>query len=73
MCFCRPFVGGVLAKPADTWPGTFGKVAFFHQFPYFLSCAAGALVAIIAFAFVASGFKEVRLLQSSRMNRVLRI
>ncbi|KAF5379817.1 hypothetical protein D9615_005697 [Tricholomella constricta] len=40
-----PVIGGALARPASRWPGTFGQLTFFHNFPYFLPCAAAGAVA----------------------------
>ncbi|KAF9075117.1 major facilitator superfamily domain-containing protein [Rhodocollybia butyracea] len=53
-----PALGGVLASPATRWPETFGKFAFFHDYPYFLPCAAAGCLAFVAFFFGYLGLKE---------------
>lgn len=35
--FLGPLLGGTLADPAHQYPGTFGHVQFFHDYPYALS------------------------------------
>lgn len=54
-----PALGGVLASPATQWPQSFGKIAFFHDYPYFLACAAAGLFAFVAFVLSYIGLKEV--------------
>lgn len=39
----------------------FGKLAFFTDYPWFLSCSAAGLLAFIAFALSSWGLKEVAL------------
>ncbi|KAF8069881.1 major facilitator superfamily domain-containing protein [Lyophyllum atratum] len=46
-----PVVGGAAARPAMQWPETFGKIAFFHDYPYFLPCAAAGSIAFISFLY----------------------
>lgn len=42
--FLGPLVGGGLAEPADQFPGTFGNVQFFKDYPYALpTFVAGAI------------------------------
>ncbi|KAF9075116.1 major facilitator superfamily domain-containing protein [Rhodocollybia butyracea] len=53
-----PSLGGVLASPATRWPNIFGKFAFFHDYPYFLPCAAAGCLAFVAFFFGYLGLKE---------------
>ncbi|KAE9406686.1 MFS general substrate transporter [Gymnopus androsaceus JB14] len=53
-----PALGGVLAAPATRWPHVFGKLAFFTDYPWFLSCSAAGLLAFIAFALSSWGLKE---------------
>ncbi|KAF9050905.1 major facilitator superfamily domain-containing protein [Rhodocollybia butyracea] len=53
-----PALGGILASPATRWPKIFGKFAFFHNYPYFLPCAAAGCLAFIAFLFAYLGLKE---------------
>jgi hypothetical protein len=55
----RPILGGVLSRPANTWPDTFGKLLFFHQHPYFLPCGVVALVALMTGLFASVGLEEV--------------
>jgi hypothetical protein len=44
-----PFLGGVLAQPAKTYPGAFGDIEFFKTYQYFLPCLASALVSVLGF------------------------
>ncbi|KAG6909374.1 hypothetical protein DXG01_000813 [Tephrocybe rancida] len=53
-----PIIGGMLSQPAKTWPDVFGKLAFFHQYPYFLPCAVAAFVAFLPTVFAFVGLKE---------------
>ncbi|KAE9401352.1 MFS general substrate transporter [Gymnopus androsaceus JB14] len=53
-----PTLGGILADPATRWPDVFGKVAFFKEYPWFLSCSAAGLIAFIAFVLSFWGLKE---------------
>ena len=55
----RPALGGVLANPATQWPQIFGKLVFFHDYPYFLPCAAAGLLCFVAFGLSYIGLKEV--------------
>lgn len=46
--FLGPLVGGALSDPAHQYPGAFGRVEFFKQYPYALAtfvCAAFGLIA----------------------------
>jgi hypothetical protein len=54
-----PMLGGVLSRPAATWPDTFGKIIFFHEYPYFLPCGVAALIALTSFFIASVGLKEV--------------
>ncbi|KAJ4472104.1 major facilitator superfamily multidrug-resistance, DHA1 sub-family [Lentinula aciculospora] len=55
-----PTIGGILADPATRWPHIFGKLSFFRQYPWFLSCATAGFLAFIAFVLSCWGLKEVR-------------
>ena len=44
--FLGPLVGGVLADPAHQYPGAFGSVKFFQQYPYALPSYAGGLIGL---------------------------
>lgn len=46
-----PVIGGALARPALRWPGTFGKLAFFRDFPYFLPCVTAGSVAFVSYLY----------------------
>ncbi|KIM71098.1 hypothetical protein PILCRDRAFT_17383 [Piloderma croceum F 1598] len=48
-----PLVGGLLARPADRWPHTLGRLTFFCQYPYFLPCITAAFVSVSAFLVAA--------------------
>jgi hypothetical protein len=54
----RPFLGGVLARPADRWPDALGKIEFLKYYPYFLPCFAAGLVPILCFLLALVGLKE---------------
>ncbi|KAJ3936874.1 MAG: major facilitator superfamily multidrug-resistance, DHA1 sub-family [Lentinula lateritia] len=53
-----PTLGGVLADPAARWPHVFGKLRFFIQYPWFLSCFAAGILAFVAFVLSCWGLKE---------------
>ncbi|KAJ4487758.1 major facilitator superfamily domain-containing protein [Lentinula aciculospora] len=53
-----PALGGILADPATQWPQSFGSLAFFRHYPYFLACAAAGFLAFVAFALAYAGLKE---------------
>ncbi|KAF8071614.1 major facilitator superfamily multidrug-resistance, DHA1 sub-family [Lyophyllum atratum] len=53
-----PILGGLLSQPAKTWPGLFGRLMFFHHYPYFLPCATAALIAFISAVIAFMGLKE---------------
>jgi hypothetical protein len=60
----RPLIGGLLARPADRWPHTLGKLIFFSQYPYFLPCITAAFVSVSAFLLASILLKEVCFLSS---------
>lgn len=53
-----PIIGGLLASPAQTWPGVFGAILFLREYPYFLPCAAAALYSFCIFGWAAFFLKE---------------
>jgi hypothetical protein len=54
----RPFLGGVLAHPADRWHDTLGTIQFLKNYPYFLPCFAAGIVPILCFLLALVGLKE---------------
>ncbi|KAF6759870.1 major facilitator superfamily domain-containing protein [Ephemerocybe angulata] len=63
-----PMLGGLLSNPAVQWPDTFGKIAFYRDYPYFLPCAAASFVAFLSFAISSIAMKET--LPSSRRSKL---
>ncbi|RXW25541.1 hypothetical protein EST38_g338 [Candolleomyces aberdarensis] len=53
-----PTLGGMLSGPVSRWPETFSRIPFFHHHPYFLPCAAAALIAFTSFFVSAIAMKE---------------
>ncbi|KAH7928077.1 MFS general substrate transporter [Leucogyrophana mollusca] len=53
-----PIIGGILARPADTWPRTFKEFPFFRKYPYFLPCLVTACVSLSAFVLTLCCLKE---------------
>ncbi|KAJ3307522.1 hypothetical protein HDU76_004596 [Blyttiomyces sp. JEL0837] len=47
---CGPVLGGLLANPAQQWPGLFGNYPFLRDNPYFLPCMISACISLIGFA-----------------------
>ncbi|KAH9966264.1 major facilitator superfamily domain-containing protein [Lactifluus volemus] len=43
-----PMIGGLLSRPADQFPNTFGNSQFLKQYPYFLPCAVPATFSALA-------------------------
>ncbi|KAI0833428.1 MFS general substrate transporter [Trametes gibbosa] len=52
-----PLIGGQLAKPHDRWPTLFPG-AFWQYYPYFLPCAASALLSAVIFIVAAAFLRE---------------
>ncbi|KAI0368602.1 MFS general substrate transporter [Pilatotrama ljubarskyi] len=52
-----PLIGGQLAKPHDRWPALFAG-PFWQYYPYFLPCAASALVSATIFIVAAAFLHE---------------
>lgn len=46
--FIGPLLGGALADPAHQYPGAFGHVKFFHDYPYVLSSLAVGLLGLVS-------------------------
>ncbi|KAG0709378.1 major facilitator superfamily domain-containing protein [Suillus ampliporus] len=46
--FVGPLMGGMLARPQDSWPGLFGH-SFWSRYPYFLPCAVVAFLIVLAY------------------------
>ncbi|KAJ1922418.1 hypothetical protein IWQ60_006539 [Tieghemiomyces parasiticus] len=53
-----PALGGLLARPAVTYPGLFGHMALFVQFPYLLPCLVCAILNLVAWSGVFYLVKE---------------
>ncbi|KAK0218324.1 major facilitator superfamily multidrug-resistance, DHA1 sub-family [Armillaria nabsnona] len=53
-----PVIGGLLVHPADTWPNTFGRIALFRDYPYFLPCAVAGLFSFAIFLLTLVGLQE---------------
>ncbi|KAF2471162.1 MFS general substrate transporter [Lindgomyces ingoldianus] len=54
--FSGPLIGGALESPAEKFSSTFGKIQFFHDYPYafpgFISASVGASATILSALFV---------------------
>ncbi|KAJ3313246.1 hypothetical protein HDV04_002230 [Boothiomyces sp. JEL0838] len=46
-----PALGGLLAKPTETYPDIFGGIEFLKTFPYFLPCLCSATITLFGFTF----------------------
>jgi len=57
--FFGPLLGGVLESPADKFKSTFGRVRFFHDYPYALPGFAAASIGLSAAVLTACFVKEV--------------
>ncbi|KAH9005476.1 MFS general substrate transporter [Lactarius hatsudake] len=44
-----PFIGGMLSRPQDRWPGVFSH-SFWAEYPYFLPCSVAAACGCASFA-----------------------
>lgn len=51
--------GGALARPAAEYPAVFGKMKFFHDYPYALPTFVTGSIGAIATVASAVGIKEV--------------
>ncbi|KAG0709385.1 major facilitator superfamily domain-containing protein [Suillus ampliporus] len=47
-CFVGPLIGGMLARPQDSWPAIFAH-SFWSKYPYFLPCAVVACLVLPSF------------------------
>ncbi|KIY50327.1 MFS general substrate transporter [Fistulina hepatica ATCC 64428] len=61
-----PTMGGLLSHPAEQYPGIFGSIKLFQMRPYFLPCAAAAMVAFSCYIYAFIGLKETSLLINNR-------
>lgn len=52
-----PILGGMLSKPAETWPGTF-EGTLFDRFPYLLPCAIVGCYSLLAAVLIVVLLKE---------------
>ncbi|TFK98636.1 MFS transporter [Pterulicium gracile] len=52
-----PVMGGLLARPAERWPPVFAS-SFWYKYPYFLPCAAAALVVLLTVCISSICLKE---------------
>ncbi|KAG1746536.1 major facilitator superfamily domain-containing protein [Suillus paluster] len=43
-----PLIGGMLARPQDSWPGLFAN-SFWRKYPYFLPCGVAAYFVVVAY------------------------
>lgn len=55
--FLGPLLGGSLADPAHQYPGAFGHIRFFHDYPYALSSFAVGLFGLVS-VFTSAFFVE---------------
>jgi hypothetical protein len=58
-----PFIGGMLSRPQDRWPGVFSH-PFWAEYPYFLPCFAVAVCGCASLIANAIYLKEVCSLSS---------
>ncbi|KAH8176470.1 major facilitator superfamily protein [Sarocladium implicatum] len=56
--FIGPLIGGVLADPADQYPGVFGGIRFFENYPYFLAGVVPGLLSASSAILCAIFLKE---------------
>ncbi|ROW02041.1 hypothetical protein VPNG_07695 [Cytospora leucostoma] len=55
--FIGPLLGGLLADPAHQYPGAFGNVKFFNDYPYALASFVVGLISLVA-VFTSAFFVE---------------
>ncbi|KAL0945403.1 hypothetical protein HGRIS_000895 [Hohenbuehelia grisea] len=53
-----PLIGGAFARPAVRWPETFGRLQFFHDYPYFLPCAIAGVFSVFSFIVCSALLRE---------------
>ncbi|KAG1740054.1 MFS general substrate transporter [Suillus lakei] len=58
--FVGPLMGGILARPQDSWPALFAH-AFWRKYPYFLPCAVAACFVVMAYFMLFFFLEEVGL------------
>lgn len=60
-----PAFGGLFAKPADQWPGTFGNIAFFKNYPFAFPNLIGSVFFLIS---LTTGFLFLKETLHSKRN-----
>ncbi|KAF2826142.1 MFS general substrate transporter [Ophiobolus disseminans] len=58
--FVGPIIGGVLERPAEKYKGSFGRIEFFHHYPYALPSVVTSLIALSAAITTLVSVKETR-------------
>jgi len=53
-----PIIGGLLAEPAQKWPGVFGSIAWFHDYPFLLPNLIAAVILLLDLVVVAFFLQE---------------
>ncbi|KAH8834227.1 major facilitator superfamily domain-containing protein [Flagelloscypha sp. PMI_526] len=53
-----PFIGGVFSTPEDHFPGTFGRIQYLRDNPYFLPCAIVGCLSLLSFLVALMNLKE---------------
>ncbi|KAK2610750.1 hypothetical protein N8I77_004153 [Diaporthe amygdali] len=70
--FVGPLLGGALADPAHQYPGAFGHVKFFHDYPYALSSLVVGLLGFVSVFTSAFFIKETLVKAPSSENGVVK-
>ncbi|KAE8359648.1 major facilitator superfamily domain-containing protein [Aspergillus caelatus] len=55
-----PALGGLLAQPAEHYPGIFGKIGLLKMFPFALSSIASSCVVAVAITMASSSLRETQ-------------
>ncbi|RAQ54761.1 MFS transporter [Aspergillus flavus] len=55
-----PAIGGLLARPAEHYPGIFGRIGLFKMFPFALSSVASSCVVAFAITMASSSLRETQ-------------
>ncbi|KAE8381620.1 major facilitator superfamily domain-containing protein [Aspergillus bertholletiae] len=58
-----PALGGLLAHPAEHYPGIFGRVGLFKMFPFFLPSLASSCVMLTAITMASTSLQETKHVQ----------
>ncbi|KAH9953207.1 major facilitator superfamily domain-containing protein [Lactifluus volemus] len=53
-----PMIGGLLSRPADHFPNTFGNSQFLKKYPYFFPCAVPATFSALAWVMTYAFLRE---------------